>query len=84
MDSIKTVIIWIGAEVAIEVMKSRVVGAYVLGVEIEPPAGVDWVPRLCLGAWWFSRLEAKNRDMVGGETVNAWSCGCPWFLGFPM
>ena len=65
MDSIKTVIIWIGAEVAIKVMKSRVVGAYVLGVEIERPTGVDWVLALCLGAWWFSRLEAKNRDMGG-------------------
>ena len=65
MDSIKTVIIWIGAEVAIEVIKSRVVGAYMLGVEIESLAGVDWVPALCLGAWWFSRVEAKNRDMGG-------------------
>ena len=65
VGSNKTVMIRMGAKVAIEVMKSRVVGAYVLGVEIEPPAGVDWVPALCLGAWWFSRLEAKNRDMGG-------------------
>ena len=50
----KTVMIRMGSEVAIEVMemmKLRVVGAYVLGVEMEKPAGVGWVPALRLGAW---------------------------------
>ena len=53
----KTVMIRMGSEVAIEVMemmKLRVVGAYVLGVEMEKPAGVGWVPALRLGAWWVS------------------------------
>ena len=58
--------IWMGTEVAIEVMEMmelKVVGAYVLGVEMESPAGVGWVSALRLGAWSFSRLEAKNGDM---------------------
>ena len=45
--------IWMGTEVAIEVMEMmelKVVGAYVLGVEMESPAGVGWVSALRLGA----------------------------------
>ena len=47
VGSNKTVMIRMGAKVAIEVMKMmelRVVGAYVLGVEMEPPA-VGWFRR---------------------------------------
>ena len=53
VGSSKTVMIRMGVEVAIEVMEMmelRVVGEYVLGVEMEPPAGVGWVPALRLGA----------------------------------
>ena len=63
VGSNKTVMIRMGAKVAIEVMKMmelRVVGAYVLGVEIEPPTSVGWVLTLCLGAWWVSRSEKKK------------------------
>lgn len=63
---VETVMIWMGAEVTIEVMEMmelKVVGAYVLGVEMEPPIGVGWVLALRLGAWSFSGLEAKNGDM---------------------
>ena len=52
-----------GAKVAIEVMEMmelRVVGAYMLGVEMEPSTGVGWVPALHLGAWWVSRSEKKK------------------------
>ena len=42
-------------------MKLRVVGAYVLGVKMESPASVGWVPTLRLGAWWFSRSKAKKK-----------------------
>ena len=53
VDSSKTVMIWMGTEVAIEVMEMmelKVVGAYVLGVEMESPACVGWVSALRLGA----------------------------------
>ena len=45
VGSNKMVMIRMGVEVAIEVMEMmelRVVGVYVLGVEMEPPAGVGW------------------------------------------
>ncbi|KAL6337376.1 hypothetical protein AAG906_036690 [Vitis piasezkii] len=54
VGSSKTVMIRMGVEVAIEVMEMmelRVVGAYVLGVEMKPPARVGWVPALRWGAW---------------------------------
>ena len=48
VGSSKTVKITMGAEM----LELRVVGAYVLDVEMEPPA-VGWVPALSLGAWWW-------------------------------
>ena len=46
-------------------MELRIVGAYVLGVEMESPASVGWVPTLRLGAWWFSRSKAKKNGDMG-------------------
>ena len=53
VGSSKTVMIRMGVEVAIEVMEMmelRIVGAYVFGVEMKPPARVGWVPALRWGA----------------------------------
>ena len=54
VGSNKMVMIRMGVEVAIEVMEMmelRVVGVYMLDVEMEPFAGVGWVLALHLGAW---------------------------------
>ena len=59
----KTVMIRMGVEVVtdvMEMMELRVVGAYMLGVEMEPSASVGWVPALRLGVWWVSRSEKKK------------------------
>ena len=59
----KTVMIRMGVGIVTEVMEMmelRVVGAYMLGVEMEPCSGVGWVPTLRLGAWWVSRSEKKK------------------------